>query len=288
MSSKKILRYFVCFSCILLLSVNGFSKKKINESSWTDNPLKVDGKTDDWKDVKMNELKNYVIDYAFRNDNNNLYIIFIFKDYNFISTISSSGMTVWMNSVNKKSKAYGIKMIKRMITPGAFIALVEKKHGPLSDKQKNDLKKRKFYSIYQSGIINKEDEAPVPIKLASDKSPSFRVNSTKSAMVYEFRIPLAKIEGEVAGIGTLPGNEIMIGFEWGGKTKESEERAKQRGRGYRGQSSKGGVSSSMPGSGEWGGRDMGAGSSPSSRTRSPYWQKPKKYTVWTAVKLAVK
>ena len=310
MCFKKVSRYFICCFIILMLPLNSFSKKKIHESSWINNPLKVDGSSDDWKDIKLNELKKYKIDYAFRNDSKNLYIVLVFKDFKFLSTIRFSGITVWLNSVNKKSKTYGIKMQKRMITPEAFIALVEKKHGPLSEKQKNDLKKRRFYSIYRSGIISKKDEAPVPIKLASDKSPSFRVNLSKNTMIYEFRIPMAKIEGEVAGIGTIPGKKIMIGFEWGGMTKEIIELRKKKRSEDRSSDSKEGVSSTMPGSSEFGGgRIMDAGAQPSQVSNHPYFDQvspshagpsypytkklidtinPKRYSIWMSIKLALK
>ena len=257
MKSKLILIFFILPGLILVTASNSMAKKNIPQSIWTKNPLKIDGSSSDWTDVQINKVKKYSIDYAFKNNSNYLYIIFTFKESKFLSSINSSGMTIWLNNKGKKKKRYGIKFLKRRITPEAFIQLVEKKHGKLAEDKKAEIKKRKFYTINQSGIVNKESENPIPINLAAEQAPAFQVKPAAGMMSYEFKIPLQNIEGKITGIGTSPGEKIALGFEWGGLTKELRE-AYSRQRGYTSSSSaKGGVSSSIPGSGEMEGTSTG-------------------------------
>lgn len=270
------------FVMILALVVPGQAKKKALSSAWTEQPLKIDGSSADWGEDGFVKYEKYQIDRAFRNDGDYLYIIFTFKDPKFMSTINSSGMTVWLNNRAKKKKRYGIKFLKRRISPDTFIRMIEKKHGPLPTEKKEEIRKKEFYTIYQSGVVNKDDEQPLPIQLGSGQSPAFRVKPGQGTMTYEFRIPLEKLEGKTSGIGTTPGQTIALGFQWGGLTKEMREaRAQQRG--YESSSGRGGVSDNIPG-----GHDAGAaglttgGDTRGIRVRGG----PKQYTLWTMVQLA--
>ena len=191
-------------------------------------------------------------------------------------------MTLWLNADGKKKKRYGIIFMKRRITPETFTRMIEKKHGPLPPEKKEEIKKKEFYTIFQSGVVNKDNEQPVPVQLGSGQSPAFRVQPGQGTVAYEFRIPLRNIEGKTSGIGTEPGRTITLGFQWGGATKEMRD-ARARQRGYESSAGRGGVSDNIPG-----GNDAGAaGLSTGGGARSIYVRGgPKKYTLWTVVKLA--
>jgi hypothetical protein len=45
----------------------------------------------------------------------------------------------------------------------------------------------------------------------------------EGAVVYEFRIPLAKTEIQPAGIGAKPGTALKVGFSWGGITPQMRD-----------------------------------------------------------------
>jgi hypothetical protein len=175
-----------------------------------------------------------------------------------------------------------------MITPDHFIALLERQHGPLPENKKIEIKKKKFYTIYQNGVVNKGSDAVIPIKVASAQAPAFNVSQTGEAMTFEFRIPLLNEEGKVVGIGTNPGETIVAGFEWGGMTKEYKDMMTKKHGTRQGVSSKGGVSTEMPGSDEAG--EIGGSSSTggSTRTRFARASVPKKYSFFASIKLAEK
>jgi hypothetical protein len=287
MNKKRIFRCFVFSLLVVSFTLSLFSKKTINESVWTDNPIIVDGKNADWQDIQPLEKDKLKIDYAFKNDNHYLYVLFTFKDFKFLSSLSSSGITLWLNSKGKKKKRYGIKFLRRMITADHFIAILEKQHGPLPEDKKAEIKKKNAYTIYQNGVVNKNSETVIPIKVASAQAPAFKTAQGPGTMTFEFRVPLQNEEGKIVGIGTTPGAEIAVAFEWGGMTPEVKAMLTKKHGTRRGRSSKGGVSESIPGSSEMesGGSIRTGGGT---RTQYPRSAIPKKYIVWEFIKLAEK
>jgi len=288
MNRKRIFRWFVFSILMLSLTLSVFSKEEVNASVWTESAVVVDGQGTDWQDVQPFEKKKMKIDYAFKNDNNYLYVLFRLNDFEYLSTINSSGVTVWLNSDGKTKKKYGVKFLRRVITADHFIALIERQRGPLPEAQKAEIKKKESYTIYQNGVVNKGSDVVVPIKVASAQAPAFMVSQTREAMIFEFRIPLPNEEGKVVGIGTKPGEEIAVGFEWGGLTKEYKDAMTKKPGTRRGVSSKGGVSEEMPGSDEAGEIGASAGSGPSSRAAFARASTPKRYSFFSVVKLAEK
>lgn len=287
MNRKNII--FRCFGVpVLILSLVFaiYAKTTLNESTWTETPLLIDGKNTDWQDVKPLEKKKMGVAYAFKNDGSNLYALFVFKDPNFLSTLSSSGMTIWLDKENKKKKHYGINFQRRTITADHFIAILEKQQGPLPENQKNEIKKKESYTILQNGVVNKDSDTIIPIQAASDKAPSFYAAQAPGMLVFEFRIPLDNISGQVVGIGSAPGQQIAVCFEWGGVTQEYKEAKKKRGP-SRESSYKDGVATSMPGSeeGEIGASDDTGGDT---STDFAYSDTPRKYSIWVPLKLGEK
>lgn len=273
---------------ILSLILSIYAKTTVNESTWTGTPLLMDGKNSDWQDVTPLEKKKMGVFYAFKNDDANLYALFVFKDPNFLSTLSSSGMTLWLDTENKKKKHYGINFQRRTITADHFIAILEKQQGPLPETKKNEIKKKESYTILQNGVVNKDSDTIIPIQVASDKAPSFYAAQAPQMLVFEFKIPLENIAGQVVGIGAAPGKQIAVCFEWGGVTPEYKAAKKKRGP-SRGRSSyKDGVSESMPGSEQTG--EMGSSSDTGGDTSTDfaYSDTPRKYSIWVPLHLAEK
>ena len=98
MKKQVFLKTFLLFFLILALSLTGFSKSKKIASNWVVFPLTIDGSYDEWGDDALNFEKKVGVNYAFRNDAENLFILFIFKDPKYLSSISATGMTLWFNT----------------------------------------------------------------------------------------------------------------------------------------------------------------------------------------------
>lgn len=275
---KKILftkSFFFSFM-ILTLLIPGFSKEKTIASQWVAASPIIDGSYNEWGDKVLNFEKKISVEYAFKNDGENLFVLFIFKDPKYLSNIRATGITLWFNTEGKKKKNYGIKFIKKQVSTEAFISLLEQKKGPLSEEEKNNIRANPYYFLHNSQVISKTVE---PSTLSSDsgevKSAVFRSTKQEKMIVYEFAVPLTKLTEKAPGIGTEPVKTIKVGFEWGGMTPAMKE-ARMRRSANTGNSP---PQANGPG-GSW-----SKGSS-YGRRMPRISRSPKKYTFWVGVQLA--
>jgi len=269
--------FYIFFLCFMTLTfyVSGVSKDIKIDSIWASSPVKIDGLNSEWEGDTLAFEKKVKVNYAFRNDAENLYVLFIFNAPEFMSSIRQTGMTVWLNAEGEKKKDYGIKFNMQMIAADVYISLLEKKMGPLPEEKKKEIKARPAYPLFKNEVIDKKGEDFV---ISSGPSaPVFNSKQGKNMTVYEFRIPLKKGEGQPVGIGADPGKNIKVGFEWGGMTKEMrEERMKQLGASSA-KAREGGATGSLTAE-----RRAGGDSAPLSSIR----RGAKKYSFWTDVSLA--
>jgi hypothetical protein len=265
---------------ILALCVPGISKVKTIESTWAATPVKIDGSNTEWEGDSFTFYKKTKVDYAFRNDSDNLYVLFIFKEpRKFMSTINYTGMTLWLNAEGKKKKYYGIKFSTKTVSADNYISIIEEISGPLSEEKKKEIKAKPTYRVFHNEVIDKKGK---PASITSGPSAPLFSYGGKKILTYEFRIPLKRDEEQPVGIGAEPGKTIKIGFAWGGLTKELRKMrlAGQIEGGTSGRSQRG--TSSLAGE-----RREGAGGSALDSLKS-IRRGAKKYSFWADVKLAEK
>ena len=214
---KILLVFFITTS----LTFYGFSKTEIVTSKWPAYELNIDGNQIDWRDHILSSEKRLSVDYAFKNDGENLFIIFIFNDSRYLSTISATGMTIWFNIEGTKKKEYGIQFTKKQISAESFITYLEKKRGPLSEEEKNNLRAKQSYFLHTARVItSKKDQVTQSPPDEESQKAVFRATRQRELTVYEFAIPLKKEAEKDFGVGSEPGKIIKICFEWGGMTDE--------------------------------------------------------------------
>jgi hypothetical protein len=219
-------RVFLVF-LIMGLCVPGFSEDKIVASQWAAGPVKIDGQTNDWDDQVFHFEKKTSVNYAFRNDAENLYVLIVFKDPKFLSSISLTGMTIWFNSEASKKKNYGIRFMTRPISADEYIAMLEEKAGAVSEAQKAQIRANQRYVFYDHERIDKtSEETPSHFTETQDlRIPLFRNSAQEKTVAYEFFVPLKRLAELSAEIGADPGKTIQVCFEWGGATKGMKEAA---------------------------------------------------------------
>lgn len=223
--TKVILLFFL----ILTISFLGFSKEKEIKSTWAASPVKIDGSSDDWAESALTSMKKLSLDYAFRNDAQNLYVLFIFKDPKYLSSIAMTGMTLWFNTEGKKKKEYGILFIQKQLSADALISRLEKERGPLSEDKKNEIHKIPSYLLNHTEVIAEKSKSSSPSSESSETQPAeFRFRKQQNSMVFEFSIPLKNMTPEASAMKAEPGKSMKVGFEWGGMTKEMREAMRQR------------------------------------------------------------
>ncbi len=212
--------------CLLVLALTfvGIAKDKVVSSAWTVAPLNIDGLQNDWTDDVLNSEKKVAVDYAFRNDAENLYVLFIVKNRKYLSTIAATGLNVWLSDEGKKSKKYGINFRAKQITADEYIALLEEKVGSkMPEERKTQIRSIPNYIIYDFKVINEEGDASKPSEELKFRPALFRTKGQQNAVIYELAIPLKRAHDLAPGVGVEPGNSVNIGFHWGGWTKELKE-----------------------------------------------------------------
>lgn len=224
MRNKTFMKISLLSFLVLAVCLVGFSKERIVKSIWTELSVKIDGLDDDWVDNTLNFEKKVEVDYAFNNDANNLYVLFVFKNPKYLSTIGVTGMTLWLNTEGKKKKRYGINFKMKRVTAEELISILEEQQGPLPEAGKNKIKSRPHYFLYRSNVIDKKGNILTASALGGElREPIFRSKEKQKMMVYEFRMPLRILE-KLSGDQVIePGKVVKVGFEWGGLTKEMKE-----------------------------------------------------------------
>lgn len=210
----------VSFLVIFILGGSLVSQAADKEvkSFWASSPLKIDGSFADWSGTPMKFEESVMVDYSFLNDANNLYVLFIFKDKKFLSSIGQTGMTIWINNEGKKKEKYGIKFMKEKIKPDKFISMYEAQKGAIPEDKKEEMRKKPFYLVNKVNVINKKRKKKSP---EGEFRPAvYRYQKQGNMYVYEFAIPLERVSEVAPGVGADPGKGVKVGFEWGGMTKE--------------------------------------------------------------------
>lgn len=278
MKKQTFLKTFLLFFLISTLSSIGLPKEKTVTSNWADIPLKIDGSYEDWQGETFNFEEKISVDYAFKNDGENLFIVFMFKDPKFLSSINATGMTLWFNLEGKKKKNYGIRFIKKKVSPDAFIAIVEKQKGPLSEREKNNIKANPHYFLHNAIVLGKKGKSGSQVSDTGESEQAvFRMMKQERGIVYEFVIPLKRATENALGVGTESGKVVKVGFEWGGVPPEVREAMIKRRAGQ--------VEGTRPENPRVSGGSWSKGSS-YGRGMPRVGKSPKKYSFWVDVQLA--
>ncbi|MCJ7588821.1 MAG: hypothetical protein MUQ00_13110 [Candidatus Aminicenantes bacterium] len=278
---KLLFLSFVIGLMLLSFSGIGSAKDKSVQSRWTVEPLKVDGLDLEWTAEALTPEEDMKVSYGFRNDGKDLYLVFVFNDPKYLSSIDATGMTVYFNAEGKKKKDNGIIFRARRVTPQELIAVWEKEGQTLSEERKKELLVRPYYIVYESNVINKNPDksAPAATEASLSQPPFFRNALKDKVAVYEFRIPLSRT-GQPGGIGAAPGAAVKLGFEWGGMTEDMRKAMMAR------RAAMGSQAVSMDTSMESSIRDGDEGADAGREGPSGFARGPKKYSFWIDLKLA--
>jgi hypothetical protein len=284
MRHNKIFHTLFIGFLVLALCAPGMAKKKketVVGSQWAQNPVSVDGVFNEWDKNTFSSQKKVIVNYAFKNDTKNLYILFIFKNPKFLSSIDLTGMNIFFSPEGKKAGDHGIKFIARKVTADEYIALMEKDLGPVADAKKEQIRANPAYILFGHEMITKGESGGLKLL-----GPVFRSKREQRTVVYEFAIPFEKLAELSPEIGAEPGKGIEVGFEWGGMTEAIKKAlagriGDQATSGAGGASAAGGLSSERRVS-----SGMGSVENSASRLEQMRRMKPKEYSFQVSVKLA--
>ena len=229
--NKPVLGSIQIIILLLLVSIS-LSAENIVQSTWPRSPVLIDGQIGDWSGGAVSSEKSAGVDYAFRNDGRDLYVLLVFKDPKFLSSIDMTGITLYASTAGKKDKDWGVKFIRKTVTGQQLIDYMEKMGQPLAEQRKLELQDKPQLVLFTGTAVNKKGEEVYPSgPVQGIDLPGFRTGRQENSVIYEFRVPLASRDAHPSGIGAEPGKEIKIGFEWGGMTKEMREAMRGQTRG---------------------------------------------------------
>ncbi|MCX6570572.1 MAG: hypothetical protein NT006_04015 [Candidatus Aminicenantes bacterium] len=278
---RKLSVFILSLAALLAFSASAFSMEKVVESQWTPRPIMIDGASQDWDDATPILDAGSKAKYALKNDGRNLYIILVLTGDLSKTTIDYTGIQIFLTAGEKKSKDFGFLFLKKQVTADELIASLEKKGQALSEERKAEIRKQKTYAQFSEEPIRPKKAAAAPGPAADAEQPVFRAAAQGAATIYEFKIPLSRINPP-GGAGVEPGQSVMVGFEWGGMTKETmkDVMAARAGSGSVARQSQG---SSDSGFSDTSGEGGGGGGDFADFNRDPRY---KKHSFWVAAKLA--
>ena len=290
MEKKRIFNILLIAVVMVALAATGFAKDEPVNSRWTASPASVDGMNTEWGDIPMNTFKKTKVEYAFMNGQDHLFILFVFKDPNFLSSINWTGLTVWISPQGKKNKDLGINFIKKQITADDYIAILENQVGqPMPEDKKEQIRQNKAYYLFDQRLINKKaSDYDKDAEMPKYKGAAFRNNVLQKAVLYECAISLSRLAEVAPEIGAEPGKGLSLNFEWGGATKEYREALAaglaQQQTSARADEATGGLADERSGGG-LGDMDPERASSSQARLRRQL-QRVKQYDFWVDLNLA--
>ncbi len=206
--------FFLGFLLIAILSP-ALSEKKEVFSSWAASSAAIDGSDEEWNQEVVCIEKKYKVNYGFKNDENNLYILFKFNDLSYLSSINNTGMIIWLSPEKEKKKDYGLRFLRKNVPTETFLYLLTQQRGAIPDKDKEQIRKKPFHFVYSIEIICKKQGFPGVVVNQESYPAHFRGASTDEQVTYEFVIPL-EMEGDRDILQrTKPGQAVNVGFEWG-------------------------------------------------------------------------
>ena len=225
MTKKKMLNVLFLALVMVTFAATGFAKDEPVKSKWAASPASIDGMNTEWGNVHMNQFKKAKVEYAFMNGQDDLFILFVFKDPKFLSSLDWTGLTVWISPQGEKNKDLGINFIRKQITADEYIAILEKQVGqPMPEDRKAQIRQNKLYYLFDQRLINKKAlDYDKDAEMPKYNGALFRNSVIQKAVSYECAISLSKLAEIAPEIGAEPGKGFSLNFEWGGATKEYRE-----------------------------------------------------------------
>jgi len=269
-------------TALLVLTAPFYAADKIIQSVWTAAPPQLDGLPADWAQTTLEFSKSENVSYAFRNDAEHLYLLFVFNESKTMSSVALTGMTFWINTDGKEKKAHGLRFYQKILNGQQLIEHMAKQGDPIPEERKAEvLNSKSPFRLFGCDAINKKgDSVPMNAKGVG----TYRIGKDGKNTVYEFVIPFAFLKDPASEAPFDPAKPFKFGFEWGGATPQimKDQMAAMGDQSARASASATGMESQVRGEE---GADFSTGSSDLSRMRS---RLPKKYDFWIDLQVAPK
>jgi hypothetical protein len=192
------------------------------QSTKLTSPVRLDGKAEEWTGVPRVLDPKAGAEFAFMNDGRDLYILLVLKKPESVESVESTGMAVLGRPAGSRKPARGALLLSREISADGYIVWRERQGAILSDADKSEIRKTPRHPVSVAFAIDAKGSSYGPLRKQTDVfPPDFGADRQEGAAVYEIRVPLASPDLVPGGIGGVPGAEIGVSFEWGGRPRKS-------------------------------------------------------------------
>jgi len=266
----------LAFICLLGAAACATARTYLADSRWPKNPIKIDGKSDDWRGA-LAFVDEGELSLGFHNDQDNLYLCLLVANDMMRNQIMRSGLTVWFDSKGGKDKSLGIRF-----PLGGRPDEFPMDGPPIRERAEDDQEERSSPpergfppegALDELEIIRAGKDAPERVKLEQARGLEVKVEAETGLLVYELKIPLLGDGQTAVAIGAKPGTTVGIGFETS-KLRQGGRNFGGRGPGGTPPGGMGGIPGGGGGRGRFGGRGPGN------------FDLPKPLKIWAFVKLS--
>lgn len=206
---------------LFLLPGLGISQGSVTASTWAESSPKVDGLDEEWRSDSLSNDKSSAVDYAFRNDGRNLYLLLVVPNREPLLSLEATGLALYAYPAESRQRGNGVRFVTINIKSERFIAILESQGGQLTEEEKVNLLMKPQHPVFVAVAVDKKGNTLGLVRPSADADPpAFAAATQADAATFEFRVPLASPEATPAGIGAKPGSTIQVSLEWGGSAKK--------------------------------------------------------------------
>jgi len=207
---------------LALMAVPGLGKDLELKSPWRDQPITIDGASEDWAG-KLQTLEKENVSFGLMNDQNDLYFCVVVKEANRQQQMMLQGFVLWFDAKGGHSTSFGIECpISIYDLPIQFPSGLEALQGQQQEKQEKKEQRPMYQAIpeqrLQETLKRLKVDGPgkdiweiFPIDKVKGIEASIKI--TEGILVYELRMPLVRDEQSPNGINTKPGRLLGLGMQ---------------------------------------------------------------------------
>jgi hypothetical protein len=201
---------------LLLIVINGCGGEKL-ESQWKNEPITVDGLSDDWSEYAIHyfDKEDMQLVLGIANDDSTLNLMMKFRDQRLARMFESRGVTFWFNGDNRKDKDLGIfyhnsRSGMRATPPGA---------NNMNPDGRDSFQPEGIFSLISQDTVELTEMAASGVETNRDVS--------EGVFCFELKVPLGKKENLPYTLVTSNTNKIQLGIELAAVSEEEQARMKE-------------------------------------------------------------
>ena len=213
--SESVKQFRMKFVALLLLIVVAFSLYGCGgttlSSNWTHEEIRVDGKIDDWTDLKTVYFEDETLSLGIANDSANIYLMVRTRNEIFARSVRMSGLRLKLQPKMNNSRAMNI-----VYRGGDFVTLPRRPRGEgMRENGMNGPDRKESFTI-----STKKRLTEMEISTDGSNGPSVHSDTSMTFYVYEFAIPLTETLVRYYGLDAPVGSKIEVTAAWGGMDRE--------------------------------------------------------------------